>query len=145
MKRWNKVIPIVASLKPSESEQGKSSNVTWGSPSITQRNPSIQKQSETALNPTLNEPSVMVELLLVTRYRLDLALLTPYQWEIVLLTQYRWELALLTRHWWELPLLTYHWWELPLPAYFVAVSDCQSYMAYLSCKYFRRWLYSPSI
>jgi len=54
-KRWNKVIPIAASLKPRESEQGKSTAIAWGCPSIKkQRNPCARKKSETTLNPTWN-------------------------------------------------------------------------------------------
>ena len=50
------VISIVASLKPCvASEQGKSTTVAWGWPSIErQGNPRAQKKSETTLNPTLN-------------------------------------------------------------------------------------------
>ena len=54
-KQTNKVILIVASLKPYESEQGKITTIAWGWPSIKkQRNPRAQKKSETTWNPTLN-------------------------------------------------------------------------------------------
>ena len=83
------------------------------------------KKSETTLNPTvyatINRPSVMVEIPVMTRYR--------------------WELLLLISDWWVLPLLTYHRWELWLPAYFIGVGDRLSYRAYLSCQHLRRWLY----
>ena len=48
------VIPIVASLKPCvASEQGKSTTVAWGWPSIErQGNPRAQTKSKTSLNPT---------------------------------------------------------------------------------------------
>ena len=48
---WNKVILITASLTPCESEQGKSTAIAWGWPSIKkQRNPHAKKKSETTLN-----------------------------------------------------------------------------------------------
>jgi len=53
----NKVIPIVASLKPCVSEQGKSTTVAWGWPSIEKpENPRAKMKSETTLSPTLNPP-----------------------------------------------------------------------------------------
>ena len=57
-KEQTTVISIVASLKPCvASEQGKSTTVAWGWPSIErQGNPRAQKKSETTLNPTLNRP-----------------------------------------------------------------------------------------
>jgi hypothetical protein len=54
-KEWNRMILITASLTPCESEQGKSTAVAWGWPSIKkQKNPCAQKKSETTFNPTLN-------------------------------------------------------------------------------------------
>ena len=50
-KEWNEVILITASFKPCESQQGKSTAVAWGWPSIkNQRNPHAQKKSETTLH-----------------------------------------------------------------------------------------------
>jgi len=57
-KEQTTVISIVASFKPCvASEQGKSTTIAWGWPSIErQGNPRAQKKSETTLNPTLNGP-----------------------------------------------------------------------------------------
>lgn len=111
--RCNNVIPIVTSAKPCESEQKQYTTVAWGWPSVDQQtNPRIQKKSETISKPTCNQPSMMVELLLMACSRC--------------------ERVPMIRHWWELPLLTDHPVEIWLPAYFVAIVDHQSYTAYLS-------------
>ena len=57
-KEWNKVTLITASLKPSKREQGKSTAVAWGWPSIKkQRNPHAQKWNDHKLTSITIAPS----------------------------------------------------------------------------------------